>query len=187
MAERGNDIRPGQVLEHNNKLYLVVNIMHTQPGKGGAYVQVEMKDIKTGTKHHERFRSDANIKRAILDEEEYTYIFSDGHMLNLMNPKNYEQITINANLLGDKKIYLQDNMSIKVVMYEGNIISAHVPNYVTLVVKEAENIIKGQTASASYKPAVLENGLRVTVPPFIKIGDKIIIYTPDNSYYERAK
>ncbi|WP_339047097.1 elongation factor P [Candidatus Mesenet endosymbiont of Phosphuga atrata] len=187
MAEKANDIRPGQVLEHNNKLYLVASIMHTQPGKGGAYMQVEMKDIKTGAKHYERFRSDANIKRAILDEEEYTYLFSSSNTLTLMNPKNYEQIVINEDLLGDKKVYLQSDMNIKVVMYEGSIISAHVPNYVTLVVEETEETIKGQTVSASYKPAILENGLRVLVPPFIKVKDKIVIHTPDDSYYERAK
>lgn len=187
MAERANDIRPGQVLEHNGSLFLVVSIMHTQPGKGGAYIQAEMKNIKTGAKHYERFRSDASIKRAILDDEEYTYLFTEGEIVNLMHPGNYEQITINLSLLGEKKVYLQDNMKVKVVTYQGNVISAHVPEYVTLVVKETESVIKGQTATASYKPAILENGMRVSVPQFIKEGDKIVVYTSDDSYYERVK
>lgn len=187
MAERANDIRPGQVLEHNGGLFLVVSIMHTQPGKGGAYIQAEMKNIKTGSKHHERFRSDATIRRAILDEEEYTYLFTEGNFVNLMHPTNYEQITIDLNLLGEKKVYLQDNMKIKVVTYQDKVISAHVPDYVTFAVKETESVIKGQTATASYKPAILENGMRVSVPQFIKEEDKIVIHTPDDSYYERVK
>jgi len=187
MAERANDIRPGQVLEHNGSLFQVVNIMHTQPGKGGAYIQAEMKNIKTGAKYYERFRSDASIKRAILDEEEYTYLFTEGEIVNLMHPSNYEQITINLDRFGEKKVYLQDNMKVKVVTYQDKIISAHVPDYVTLIVKETESVIKGQTATASYKPAILENGMRISVPQFIKEEDKIVVYTSDDSYYERVK
>ncbi|NSM56343.1 elongation factor P [Wolbachia endosymbiont of Atemnus politus] len=187
MAERANDIRPGQVLEHNGGLFLVVSIMHTQPGKGGAYVQVEMKNIKTGAKHYERFRSDATIRRAILDEEEYVYLFTEEDIVHLMHPSNYEQIIINLDLLGKKKIYLQDNMKVKVVSYQDKIISAHVPDYVTLTVKETESVIKGQTVTSSYKPAILENGMRVNMPQFIKEEDKIVVYTPDDSYYERVK
>ncbi|MBV0899549.1 MAG: elongation factor P [Wolbachia endosymbiont of Fragariocoptes setiger] len=187
MAERANDIRSGQILEHNGALFLVINIMHTQPGKGGAYIQAEMKNIKTGTKHYERFRSDSIIKRAILDEEYYTYLFAEGEIINLMNPQTYEQLTINLELFGDKKVYLQDEMKVKIVMYMDKVISAHVPDYITLTVKETESVIKGQTATSSYKPAILENGLRISVPQFIKENDKIIVYTPDDSYYERVK
>ncbi|MGL9725239.1 MAG: elongation factor P [Wolbachia sp.] len=187
MAERANDIRPGQVLEHNGGLFLVINIMHTQPGKGGAYIQAEMKNIKTGTKHYERFRSDVTIRRAILDEKEYVYLFTEGNIVNLMQPSSYEQITINLDLLEEKKAYLQDNMKIKVVTYQDKIISAHVPDYVTLTVRETESVIKRQTATSSYKPAILENGMRVNVPQFIKEEDKIIIHIPDDSYYERVK
>lgn len=187
MAEKANDIKVGQVLEHNNGLFLVVSVMHTQPGKGGAYIQAEMKNIKTGAKYYERFRSDAQIKRAILDEEEYTYLFTEGNIVHLMNPDSYEQITINLDLLGEKKNYLQDNIKIKIVSYQDKVIFAHVPDYVILVVKETEFVIKGQTATTSYKPAILENGVRVSVPQFIKEKDKITVYTPDNSYYERVK
>ncbi|QKX03030.1 elongation factor P [Wolbachia endosymbiont of Litomosoides sigmodontis] len=187
MAERANDIRPGQVLEHNGGLFLVVSIMHTQPGKGGAYIQAEIKNIKTGAKLYERFRSNAIIRRAILNEEEYIYLFTEGNIVNLMHLSNYEQITVNLDLLGEKKIYLQDNMKIKVVTYQDKMIFAHVPDYVRLTVKETESFIKGQTITSSYKPAILENGMRVNVPQFIKEEDKVVIYTPDDSYYERVK
>ncbi len=187
MVERANDIRPGQVLEHNDGLFLVVNIMHTQPGKGGAYIQAEMKNIKTGAKHYERFRSDAPVRRAILDEEEYVYLFTEGDVVHLMHPSSYEQVTLNLDLLGEKKIYLQNNMKIKVVTYQDKIIFAHVPDYVTLAVKETDSVIKKQPVTSSYKPAVLENGMRINVPRFVREEDKIVVYTPDDSYYERAK
>lgn len=187
MAERANDIRPGQVLEHNGGLFSVISIIHTQPGKGGTYIQAEMKNIQTGAKYYERFRSDATIRRAILGEDEYVYLFTEENIVNLMHPSSYEQIVINLDLLGEKKAYLQDNMKIKVVTYQDKIISAHVPDHVTLTVKETESVIKGQTVTASYKPAILENGIRVNVPQFIKEGDKIVVHTPDNSYYERVK
>ncbi|CAH58038.1 elongation factor P [Ehrlichia ruminantium] len=188
MAERGSDIRPGYVLEHNNALYLVVKIMHTQPGKGGAYIQAEMKNLKTGAKQYERFRADGDIKRAILDEADYQYIYGDDSMLTVMHLGNYEQITIKKDILGDKSIYLKDNMVITLLSYNGEIISAKVPDYVTLQVIETEAVIKGQTvSSSSYKVAMLENNQRINVPTFIKSGDKIVVYTPDDSYYERAK
>ncbi|WP_333023473.1 elongation factor P [Wolbachia endosymbiont of Pentidionis agamae] len=187
MAERANNIKVGQVLEHNKELFLVLNTMHTQPGKGGAYVQVEMKNIKTGAKHYERFRSEVPIRRAILDEEEYIYLFTDGNLLHIMNNVSYEQIVLSVDLLGERKVYLQDNMKLKVQTYRGKVIFVSVPDYVTLTVKETENVIKGQTVTASYKPAILDNGMRVNVPQFVKADDKIVIYTPDHSYYERAK
>ncbi|ABD44488.1 translation elongation factor P [Ehrlichia chaffeensis str. Heartland] len=188
MAERGSDIRPGHVLEHNNALYLVVKVMHTQPGKGGAYIQAEMKNLKTGAKQYERFRADGDIKRAIVDESDYQYIYGDGSMITIMHLKTYEQLTISKDILGDKSIYLQDNIIITLVFYNGEIISAKVPDYVTLQVVETEAVIKGQTVSSSaYKVAMLENNQRISVPTFIKPGDRIVVYTPDDSYYERAK
>ncbi|MGL9732606.1 MAG: elongation factor P [Wolbachia sp.] len=187
MVEKANDIRPGQVLEHNSDLFLIVSIMHTQPGKGGAYIKVEMKNIKIGTKHYERFSSNATIRRAILDEEEYVYLFTEGNIVNLMNLSNYEQIAINLDLLGRKKIYLHNNVKVKVVTYQDKIISAHVSDYVTLTVKETESVIKGQTVTSSYKSAILENGMRLNVPQFIIEEDKIVIYTPNDNYYERVK
>ncbi|QKX01279.1 elongation factor P [Wolbachia endosymbiont of Dipetalonema caudispina] len=187
MIERANDIRPGQVLEHNGGLFLVLSVMHTQPGKGVAYIQAKIRNIQTKAKYYERFRSDAPIRRAILDEEEYIYLFTERDIIYLMHPSNYEQITLGLDLLGEKKIYLQDNIRIKVITYQDKIISIHIPDYVTLVVKETEFVIKGQTVTSSYKPAVLENGMRVNVPQFIKEEDKVVIYTPNDSYYERVK
>ncbi|UQD54707.1 elongation factor P [Anaplasma phagocytophilum] len=187
MAERGNDIRPGQVLDHNGALYLVVKTMHTQPGKGGAYIQAELKNLKTGAKYQERFRADGYVNRAIIEEVSFQYIFGDSSSLTLMNTENYEQISIPVELLGDKSVYLQENMILTLLFHKGQVISAKVPDYVVLEVVEAESVIKGQTASSSYKSAVLENGRRVSVPPFIKVGEKIVIHTPDDTYYERAK
>ena len=187
MAERGSDIRPGQILDHNGALHLVVRTMHTQPGKGGAYIQAELKNLKTGAKYQERFRADGQVKRAIIEEVSFQYIFGDSDLLTLMNTENYEQITMPVEMLGDKSVYLRENMVLTLLFHQGRIISAKVPDYVVLEVVEAESVVKGQTASSSYKSAVLENGRRISVPPFIKAGERIVVYTPDDTYYERAK
>ncbi|WFW29746.1 MAG: elongation factor P [Wolbachia endosymbiont of Menacanthus eurysternus] len=187
MLEKANDIRSGQILEYNGGLFLIISVMHTKPGKGGAYIQVEMKNIKTGVKYYERFRSDVTVKRAILDEQEYIYLFSEGDIANLMHPNNYEHIIIGLDLLGEKRIYLKNNMRIRVIIYQGKIISARVPDYVTLTVKGTDSVIKGQTVISSYKPAILENGMRINVPQFIEEENEIIVYTVDDSYYGRVK
>ncbi|ACZ49366.1 translation elongation factor P [Anaplasma centrale str. Israel] len=187
MAERGSDIRPGQVLDHNGSLYLVVKTMHTQPGKGGAYIQAELKNLKTGAKYQERFRSDGYVKRAIVEEVEYQYIFGDGASLTLMNTTTYEQVSISADMLGEKGVYLKEGIILTLSFYQGQVIAARVPDYVVLEVVETESVIKGQTASSSYKSAVLENGERISVPPFIKTGERVVVYTVDDTYYERAK
>ncbi|MEH0831799.1 elongation factor P [Anaplasma bovis] len=187
MAEKGSDIRPGQVLDHNGGLYLVVKTMHTQPGKGGAYIQAELKNLKTGAKYQERFRTDANIKRARIEEASFQYIFGDSSSVTLMSTETYEQIVIPMEMLGEKAVYLKDGMTLTLLFHEGRVISARIPDYVVLEVVEAESVVKGQTASSSYKSAVLENGRRISVPPFIKAGERIVVYTPDDTYYERSK
>ncbi|UTO55272.1 elongation factor P [Neoehrlichia mikurensis] len=188
MAQRGNDIKPGYVLDHNGSLYLVIKVMHTQPGKGGAYIQAELKNLKTGTKYYERFRADGDIKRAIIDEVDFYYIFDNGSVMTLMNTKTYEQITLNKDILGEKKKYLKDNLVITVMLYNNEVVYAKVPDYVVLEVIETEAVIKGQTiSSSSYKVAILANKQRINVPTFIKVGDEIVVHTPDDKYYERAK
>lgn len=187
MKINANSIRPGNVLEFNKKLWVVAKIMHTQPGKGGAYIQVEMKDIREGTKLNERFRSSEDVERVHLDTMDYQFLFSDGEELTLMNLETYDQVSVSKDLVGDSLPFLQDGMNVKVVQYEGNPISIELPEDVTLEIVEAEPVVKGQTATSSYKPAILENGVRVLVPPFIEVGTRVIVKTADGEYVGRAK
>lgn len=187
MAERGSDIRPGKVMEVNGELAIVIKTTHTKPGKGGAFMQAELKNLITGSRKIERFRADEVVKFVKCEEIEYTYLFTEGSSMMLMDSETFEQFPIDQELLGDKKIYLRDNMIVKVMVVGDKIISVSVPEYLSLVVVETEVYLKGQTATSSYKPAVLENGVKIMVPPFIKVGDKITVYTPDDSYYERSK
>lgn len=180
-------IRPGNVLEHKSKLWVVTKIMHTQPGKGGAYMQVEMKDIKAGTKLNERFRSDETVERARLDQVDYQYLYDEGETLALMDQKSFEQISVEKELFGDAIVFLQDGMKIIVEMHEEKPVSATIPDTVILEIVEAEPVVKGQTASSSYKPAKLENGVRIMVPPFIESGTKVVVNTATQEYMERAK
>lgn len=183
----GVSVRPGMILEHQNKLWAVTKIQHTQPGKGGAYMQVEMKDIKVGTKTNVRFRSAETVERVRLDEREYQFLYAEGDMLTFMNNETYEQETLHKDLVGDQIAYLQDSMVVTLSLYEGNPIIVTLPDTVILEVVEADPVVKGQTATASYKPAMLENGVRTSVPPFVEAGVKIVVNTSDGSYVERAK
>jgi elongation factor P len=180
-------IRPGNVLEYKNKLWAVTKIQHTQPGKGGAYMQVEMKDIKSGTKLNERFRSAEDVERVRLDQKDYQYLYMDGNALTLMDPDSFEQIHVPQELVGDPIVHLKDGMLITVESYEGAQVSATLPETVVLEVTESEPVVKGQTAASSYKPAIMDNGVRVLVPPFIAVGDKVVVRTADSTYVERAK
>jgi elongation factor P len=188
MKINANSIRAGNVLEHNGRLCVVTRTPdHTMPGKGGAFVQVEMKDIKTGTKITERFRSSEDVERVRLDQKEYQFLFLDDNHLNLMDTETFEQIMIDKELIGEKLAYLQDGMIIIVELYEDTPIKISVPDTVVLRVAETEPVIKGQTAASSYKPAILENGMRIMVPPFIDPDTKIVVKTEDDSYVERYK
>ncbi len=180
-------IRPGNVLEHKNKLWLVTKIQHTQPGKGGAYMQVEMKDLRSGTKLNERFRSAEAVERARLDTKDYQYLYTDGDMITLMDSETYEQISLHKDLVGESAVFLQDGMKIVLESHDGNPIHASLPEHVALTITEADPVVKGQTAASSYKPAILENGVRVMVPPFIGSGDKVVVNTSSFEYVERAK
>ncbi len=187
MKINGNAIRPGNIVEHQGRLWRAVRIQHTQPGKGGAYLQVELKDIRTGTKLNERFRSSETVERVRLDEHEYQFLFAEGDNYTFMEQTTYEQITLNAELIGDPAVFLQEGMVVTVESYEGSPISVSLPETVTMRLIEADPVVKGQTAASSYKPAKLENGVRVLVPPHVENGTRVVVNTADGSYVERAK
>ncbi len=186
MRINGNAIRPGNVIEHKGGLWRAVKIQHTQPGKGGAYLQVELRNLRNGSKLNERFRASENVERARLDQKDHQYLFDDGQTYTFMDMESYEQIELSAEALGDQAIYLQEGMTIVIESFEGDPLGVELPDQVTLEVTETEPVVKGQTAANSNKPAVLDNGLRTNVPPFINQGDRIIIATADGTYVKRA-
>ena len=187
MKINANSIRSGYILEYNGKLYIVSKTPeHTMPGKGGAFMQVEMKDINTGTKINERFRSNEYVTKAHVDQKEYQFLYLDD-FINLMDSETFEQIQIDKSILGNKVNYLKENMKIKVDFHETNPINIELPPTVVLTITETEPVVKGQTASGSYKPALLDNDMRITVPQFVNIGDKVVINTETDAYVERAK
>ena len=183
----GVAIRIGNVLEHNNRLWVVTKTQHVKPGKGGAFNQVEMKDVKTGTKLNERFRSDETVERVRLDQIDYQYLYAEGDKLHFMHQESLEQVELNADILGDRLPFLQEGMKVIVESYEDDPISIEIPEHVTLEITETEPVVKGQTASSSYKPAILSNGVRIMVPPFINVEDKVVVNTTEATYVERAK
>ena len=187
MKINGNAIRPGNIVEHQGRLWRAVRIQHTQPGKGGAYLQVELKDIRDGTKLNERFRSSETVEKVRLDEHEYQFLFSEGDDYTFMEQTTYEQITLNADLIGEPAVFLQEGMIVTVESYEGSFISVSLPETVTMKLIEADPVVKGQTAASSYKPAKLENGVRILVPPHVENGTRVVVNTADGSYIERAK
>jgi len=187
MKINGNSIRPGNIIEHQGRLWRAVKTQHTQPGKGGAYLQVELKDIRDGTKMNERFRSSETVERVRLDEHEYQFLFSSGDDYTFMDVESFEQLTVNGDLIGEPAVFLQEGMMVTVESYEGSPISVSLPETVTMQLIEADPVVKGQTAASSYKPAKLENGVRVLVPPHVENGTRIVVNTADGTYVERAK
>jgi elongation factor P len=181
------DIRPGYVLESEGKLWLVLKREIVQPGKGGAFTQIEMRDFKTGTKTIERYRTQEAVERAQLDEKDMTFLYMDGDQATFMDSENFEQTTISREVIGEAADFLQENMTCAVQLYEEQALSVTLPQSVVLEVVEADPVVKGQTASSSYKPGKLENGRRVMIPPHIGAGTRIVINTADGSYMERAK
>jgi elongation factor P len=187
MKINGNEIRPGYLLEHKHRLWMVVKAEHVKPGKGPAYQQVELKDLVDGTKLNERFRAVETIERVRLEEKEYQYLYEEGEQLNLMEQETFEQMTIGKEFLGDSLPFLQEGMALTVQTYEGRPLMVRLPDTSVLEVVEADPVVKGQTAAASYKPAVLENGVRIMVPPHIEAGTKVVVNIAEASYVERAK
>lgn len=188
MKINGNAIRPGNVIEHKGKLWVAVRIQHTQPGKGGAYLQVELKGLRDGTKLNERFRSSESVERVRLDESPYQFLFTDGDGYTFMDKNTFEQVTLTGDAIGQDVVkYLKDGIDVSICSHEGEVVSVSPPETVILEVIEAEPVVKGQTASSSYKPATLENGMRLMVPPYVESGIKVVVKTEDDSFVERYK
>ena len=183
----GNEIKPGMIIELNNDLWSVLKTQHVKPGKGGAFNQVELKSVKKGTKLNERFRSSANIERAILDEKKFNFLYEDENNCHFMDQTNFEQIQINKSLLGEKYKLLQENMEVEVQFYDDQALSIDLPSSIELKIESTDAAIKGQTASSSYKPAVLEIGIKIMVPPFINADDKIVLDTRTLEYIKKVK
>jgi elongation factor P len=187
MKIEGNDIKVGNILRHKNGLWKVTKTEHVKPGKGGAYMQVEMKDVRVGTKLNERFRSSETVERVQLEDETYQYLYPEGDRLVLMNQNTYEQLSVPGALLGESKAFLQENMIVTVRLFEGKPLDVMLPATVVLEIVEADPVVKGQTASASFKPAVLENGAKIMVPPHVESGTRVVVDTKECAYVERAK
>ena len=183
----GNEIKPGMIIEHRNDLWSVLKAQHVKPGKGGAFNQVELKSVKKGTKLNERFRSSDSVERAVLDEKKFNFLYEDENNCHFMDQTNFEQIAINKSLLGEKNKLLKENMAVNVHFYEDQALSVDLPSSVELTITNTDATIKGQTASSSYKPATLENGINIMVPPFINSGDKIILDTSTLEYVKKIK
>jgi len=183
----GNEIKPGMVIEHKDDLWSVLKTQHVKPGKGGAFNQVELKSVKKGTKLNERFRSSDSIERAILDDKKFNFLYEDENDCHFMDQVNFEQIQIKKSLLGEKSKLLKENMEVDVQFYEDQALSVELPTTIELKIETTDAAIKGQTASSSYKPAVLENGINVMVPPFINSDDKIVLDTRTLEYIKKIK
>ena len=187
MKIQANTIRPGNVIEHEGKQWSVLKIQLIQPGKGGAFIQVEMRDVASGVKTNVRWRTQDTVEKLSVDEREYSYLYAEGDLLTFMDSENYEQTALPRDMLGDAAAFLQENMHVTMDLIEGKPVAVHLPQTVTLRVTEADPVVKGQTAASSYKPAMLENGVRVMVPPFVEAGTRVVVNTEDGSYVERAK
>jgi len=182
-----NDIRPGNVLEHKGGLWVAVKTNHVKPGKGPAYCQVELKHVTEGTKLNERFRSADTVERVRLEQKDYQFLYAEGDMLVFMDNDTYEQLQIPKDFLEERAAFLQDGMTVTVESHEDRPLGVTLPEQVTLEIAEADPVVKGQTAASSYKPARLENGMRVMVPPFIEAGEKIVVSTSEMTYVRRAE
>ena len=183
----GNEIKTGMVIEHKDDLWSVLKTQHVKPGKGGAFNQVELKSLKRGTKLNERFRSSDTIERAILDDKKFSFLYEDENNCHFMDQTNFEQIQIKKTLLGEKSKLLKENMEVNVQFHDDQALSVDLPSSVELKIETTDAAIKGQTASSSYKPATLENGIKIMVPPFINAEDKIILDTRTLEYVKKIK
>ena len=187
MKISGNALRPGNIISHQNRIWAVVSTQHTQPGKGGAYMCVVLRDVKDGTKKDERFRAAEEVERLFIEEQEWSFLFHDGASYTFMNPETYDQVSLDPVLFNVSKDFLQPGMVVKVGFYDDTPLFVTLPSQVILTVNEADPVVKGQTAASSYKPARLSNGIRVMVPPYIETGVQVVINTEDSSYVERVK
>ena len=186
MKINAGEIRVGMLLEYKNDLWQVLKTQHVKPGKGGAFAQVEMKSVNKNTKLNERFRSSESVEKASLEEMNYNFLYEDEKNFFFMDPKSFEQLEIKKNIIGEKGKLLTENLEVKVSFYNEAPISVDLPNQVTCKIKSTDVALKGQTVSSSYKPAVLDNGLNIQVPPFIESGDEVIVDTRDLEYVKKV-
>ena len=187
MKINANLIRPGYVIENNGKQWAVLKTQIVQPGKGGAFIQVEMRDVRSGTKTQERWRTADTVEKLQVEEKDCTYLFGDDDTLTFMDAESFEQFAVPREMVGEAAAFLQDGMAVTAELIEGSPVSVMLPEKVVVEVVEADPVVKGQTAASSYKPGRLANGLKVLIPPFIEAGTKIVVNTTDLSYVERAK
>lgn len=186
MKLNGNEIRPGNVITHKGGLWVAVKTQAVKPGKGGAFNQVELKNLVDGTKLNERFRASETVERVRLEQKDYQFLYAEGEMMVFMDLESYEQIELQREFIGERAVFLQDGMNVVVESHEGKPIGVSLPDQVVLEITEAEPVVKGQTAASSNKPAILENGLRVMVPPFVSAGEKVVVDTNEMTYLRRA-
>ncbi len=182
-----SSLRKGNIVELDNKLYVVLNAESFHPGKGTPTTQVDMRRISDGVKVAQRYKTTEQVERAHVEDREHQFLYQDGDGFHFMNMENYDQITLPSDIIGDQAVYLEPEMKVMLAVHENVPVSIELPQKATLEVVETEPTMKGQTASSSYKPAVLSNGVRTMVPPFVGTGTKIVVMTADGSYVERAK
>ena len=185
MKINASEIRVGMLLEYKNDLWQVLKTQHVKPGKGGAFAQVEMKSLNKNTKLNERFRSSETVEKAAVEEENFNFLYKDENSYFFMNPKSFDQIEIKKNIIGEKGKLLTENLEVTISFNNGSPISVNLPNQVKCKIEITDAALKGQTASASYKPATLDNGLNIQVPPFIESGDTILIDTRNLEYIKK--
>ena len=181
------EIKPGNILEYEGGLWRVVKTAHTQPGKGGAYMQVELKNLIDGRKNNIRFRSAESVEKVRLEQKDFQFLFADGDALTFMDKETFDQVTLNSDVLGDAAAFLTDGMDVVMETYEDKPISVQLPSQINAMIVEADAVVKGQTASSSYKPAILDNGVRVMVPPFIGAGTRIVVDVYAREYVKKAE
>jgi elongation factor P len=186
MKISGVEIRPGNIIEYEGGIWRAVKIQHTQPGKGGAYMQVELKNLRDGRKNNVRFRSAETVERIRLDQKDFQYLFAEGDNLVFMDKETYDQVTLPTDLLGDAAAFLQDGMDVTMEMHEDEALSVALPDQIEATIVEADAVVKGQTASSSYKPAILDNGVRVMVPPHIASGTRIVVDVYEREYVRKV-
>jgi len=186
MKINGNEIRPGNVVEHNGSLWVAVKCNAVKPGKGGAFNQVELKNLLDGTKLNERFRAAETVEKVRLEQKDFTYLYEQGEALVFMDAQSYDQLELQKDFVGERAAFLQDGMNVTVELYEERPIGITLPDQVVLAIIEADPVVKGQTAASSYKPAILENGIRIMVPPFIESGERVVVDTNEITYLRRA-
>ena len=185
MKINAGEIRVGMLLEYKNDLWEVLKTQHVKPGKGGAFAQVEMKSLNKNTKINERFRSSETIEKASVDEVKFNYSYEDESNYYFINPKSFEQININKNKVGEKGKFLEENIEVSISFYNDNPLAIQLPNQVNCKIESTDVALKGQTVSSSYKPAMLSNGMKIQVPPFIESGDEVIIDTRTIEYIKK--